>query len=161
MTAPGVAPELATLAAQVHDVFQDIHGRVFRGDPAANPRLQVQVVAAVIAHDTPAVLLLTPWTCNGLAFPADGSFPGEVVVAGRPLAARPVRVGPLGLLWSVNLVPDVSRFASQETAIRTAASWAEPWQLAVSLARAGAVPAPATPAGRPQPRRTDVPGHSG
>ena len=83
MSAPEVAPELATLATQVHDVFTGIHDRVFRGDPAANPRLQVQVVAAVVAHDTPAVLLLTPWTGNGLAFPPDGSFPAQVVVAGR------------------------------------------------------------------------------
>ena len=60
----------------------------------------------------------------------------------------------------MNLVPDVSRFASQEAAIRMLASWAEPWPLAVSLARTGADPAPDTPAGGPQPRRTDVPGHS-
>jgi hypothetical protein len=134
---PGIDPRLAGLARAVQQVFDGVHHRAFRGDPAANPRLDVQVVAAALAHDTPAVVLLTPWTCNGLAFPPDAAFPGEVIVAGRRLAARPTALEGLGTFWSVNLIPDVSRLPTQRAAAGLAAGWAEPWALAVTSARRG------------------------
>lgn len=137
MSPPGLDPRLAGLTRAVQQVFDGVHDRAFRGDPAANPRLHVQVVAAVLAHDTPAVVLLTPWTCNGLAFPPDAAFPAEVMVAGRRLAARSTALAGLGTFWSVNLLPDVSRLRTQLAAAGLAAGWAEPWALAVTSARRG------------------------
>ena len=129
-------PGLPQLAASIQQAFQAIHERAFRGDPAANPHLRVQVVAAVMAHDTPAAVLLTPWTCNGLAFPPDATFPAQVEIGGKHWTARTTGLPELGQFWSVNLIPDVSRLTSQDTAAALARGWAKPWADAVTRARA-------------------------
>jgi hypothetical protein len=128
-------PGLPQLAAAIQQTFEAIHERAFRGDPAANPRLHVRVVAAAMAHDTPVAVVLTPWTCNGLAFPPDAQFADEVDIGGKRLPARTTRLPELGQLWSVNLIPDVSRLTSQDRAEALARGWAGPWADAVARVR--------------------------
>jgi len=128
-------PDMPGLEQAVRRAFESVHDRAFRGDPAANPRLRVEVVAAALAEDTPAVVLLTPWTCNGLAFPPDGTFPLELEIGGKPRPARSIVLPELGRFWSVNLIPDVSRLDTQHRAVALASSWAEPWADAVGHAR--------------------------
>lgn len=118
--------------------FTTVHRTVFLGDPAANPRLPVDVLEPALVADTPTLVLLTPWTLNGLLFPPDDAFPEQISVAER---LRPVFVAelpPLGRYRSVNLVGDVSRYETPEQARTIARSWAAPFQAAVRAARAAA-----------------------
>ena len=70
---------LADLAARVLAHFEGVHADVFRGDPAANPRLKVEVLDPEMAGDTPTLVLITPWTLNGMAFPPDGARGDEEI----------------------------------------------------------------------------------
>jgi hypothetical protein len=72
----------ADLRDRVLAAFRDVHLTAFAGDPAANPALEVAVTDLLAAGDTPTVVLLTPWTLNGLAFPPDGRLPARCEIAG-------------------------------------------------------------------------------
>lgn len=116
--------------AEVRDAFATIHHRVFWGDPAANERLRVEVVGERTVAGTTTMLLITPWTINGLIF--SPHLPAVLELAG---ARRPVHVlelPGLGRFGSVNLVPDVSAVPDQATARSLAASWRKPFRSAVA-----------------------------
>jgi hypothetical protein len=122
--------------AEVRDAFAAIHHRVFWGDPAANERLRVEVLGERTVGGTTTMLLITPWTINGLIFSAE--LPAVLVLAG---ARRPVHVlelPGLGRFGSVNLVPDVSALPDQAAARSLAAPWLKPFRLAATaMASAG------------------------
>jgi hypothetical protein len=123
------------MATQVQRTFEEIHRRVFLGDPAANPRLKVEVVGAAMAEDTPVLLLIAPWTLNGVAFPPDDRFPDSLVVTGRPYPVFRTEVEAIGRYCSVNLVPDVSMLRSPEEARTVAAELVGPFHEAVTSVR--------------------------
>jgi len=127
--------DLAALTRRTKAVFEEIHRSVFLGDPAANPRLAVDVVGAATAHDTPVLVLITPWTLNGLAFPPDGKLPETLEVSDQPRRVYAAELEALGPYHSVNLVADVSRLDRPEEARRLAGSLAEPFRTAVERAR--------------------------
>ncbi len=129
------ADELAAVASRTAAVFDEIHQRVFLGDPAANPRLKVEVIDASMVEDTPTIVLVTPWTLNGLTFPPDGSLGEELVIAGRRVPVFANDLPELGHYLSVNLAPDVSGLASPKAARELAASLVGPFHQAVAAAR--------------------------
>ena len=128
--------ELGQLAAATLEAFTRVHRAAFLGDPAANPRLPVDVLAPATVVDTPTLVLLTPWTLNGLLFPPDDDVPDVLVVAGRARPVHSAEVDGLGGYRSVNLVADVSRWRGPEQARTVARSWVEPFRAAVAEARA-------------------------
>jgi [NiFe]-hydrogenase assembly, chaperone, HybE len=128
---------LAEIVADVRAAFERVHREQFLGDPAANPRLAVAVLDPAVVADTPVVVLLTPWTVNGLAFPPDDEFPAELEIAGRRRPVFRVEVPELGAFRSVNLPPEPSSLSSLAQARGLARSWAGPFQAAVAAARVG------------------------
>jgi hypothetical protein len=128
---------LAEIVANVRAAFERVHREQFLGDPAANPRLAVAVLDPAVVADTPVVVLLTPWTVNGLAFPPDDEFPAELEIAGRRRPVFRVEVPELGAFRSVNLPPEPSRLSSLAQARGLARSWSGPFQAAVAAARVG------------------------
>ena len=126
--APAGKAALHDLVVRAVDAFEGVFDRVFRGDPAVNANLSVEATEAALVDGLPTLVLITPWTLNGLIFPLDGTGPSELLVAGN--LRRVVRgdVPPLGVYWSVNLVPDVSRLASPRQARTLANSFAGPFR---------------------------------
>ncbi|HEY6793212.1 MAG TPA: [NiFe]-hydrogenase assembly chaperone HybE [Kineosporiaceae bacterium] len=129
-TPPGVAA-LDDLLHRARTAFEDVHQRVFAGDPSANPRLVVETTEAAVVEGVPTLVLIAPWTLNGLIFPAAGGGPAELMIAGSRRRAFRGDVAPLGVYWSVNLVPDVSRLSSPRQARTLANSFAVPFRDAV------------------------------
>jgi hypothetical protein len=128
--APADLTLLEDLVARAGEAFRGVHDLVFAGDPSANPRLRVEPVEPAWVDGVPTLVLITPWTLNGLMFPL-GAGPDELVVATFPRRAYRGDVVPLGVYWSVNLVPDVSQLTSPGQARRLAASFADPFREAV------------------------------
>lgn len=129
--------DLDTLVAATEAAFQGIYERSFRGDAATNPRLKVEVLEPAVVADTPTLVLITPWTLNGLFFPPVDVSARELVIDGE---RRPVFVNEieeLGRYLSVNLVPDVSNLQSPREARETARRLAEPFRNAVTALRDG------------------------
>jgi hypothetical protein len=116
------------LADAVLAVFRRVHETVFAGDRAANPALEVAVSEVLVAGDTPTVVLLTPWTLNGLAFPPDDQLPEICEIGGVSRRLFHNNLEGLGDYWSVNLVPDVSKITGQDVALSVARGLAEPWR---------------------------------
>lgn len=134
---------LDELAQRVSERFRRVHDEVFRGDPAANPALEVEVRGVGMGGDTPVLILITPWTLNGLVFPGDDRFPEQLVVNRRQLPVFSHELDGVGPYRSLNLVSDVSRLAGQDDARRLADELAEPFRDAVARAReVGDVPNP-------------------
>ncbi len=123
------------LADAVLEAFQRVHETAFAGDQAANAALGVAVTDVLVARDTPTIVLLTPWTLNGLAFPPDDHLPGNCEVAGRTRQVYRNELAGLGRYYSVNLVPNVSTIASQDEALTLANDLAEPWRDVVARMR--------------------------
>ncbi len=126
---------LESLAASTLTTFEGINQRVFAGDPAANPRLKVEVVQAAVVADTPTLILITPWTLNGMAFPPDERFPTTLKVGGKEYPVFEHSLEELGPYHSVNLMGDVSTLKSPESARALARSLSEPFAKAVADAR--------------------------
>ena len=126
---------LDEIVANVRRAFARVHREQFLGDQVANPRLIVDVIAPVVVRDTPAVVLLTPWTVNGLAFPPDDEFPDAVEIAGRRRQVFRIQMPELGAFRSVNLPLETSALRDMAQARRLALSWAGPFQEAVTAAR--------------------------
>jgi hypothetical protein len=132
------------LSDQVLAAFRHVHQTVFAGDPAANPALAV--AGMLLAADTPTIVLLTPWTLNGLALPPDRQLPARREIGG---ASRPIfrnHLAGLGEYRSANLIPDVSGIATPAEALRLALSMAGPWRDLISTPRR--TEAVTSPAGR-------------
>jgi hypothetical protein len=128
---------LAEIVTDVRAAFERVHREQFLGDPVANPRLAVDVLDPAMVQDTPTVVLLTPWTINGLAFPPDDVFPEELEIAGRHHPVFRVEIGELTAFRSVNLPPEPSSMRSMAQARQLALSWAGPFRAAVGAARPG------------------------
>jgi hypothetical protein len=128
--APADPALLDDLAVRATAAFCGVQERVFADDPAANPRLAVETVEAAMVDGVATLVLITPWTINGLLFPAQDG-PTELTIAAAPRRAFRGDVAPLGVYWSVNLVPDVSRLTSPRQARTLAESFAEPFRDAV------------------------------
>ena len=126
---------LDELVADVRAAFERVHREQFLADPVANPRLAVDVVDSAVVEDTPAVVLLTPWTVNGLAFPPDDRFPEALEIAGRRRPVFRITMQELGAFRSVNLPLDPAGLSGMAQARRLARSWAAPFQDAVAAAR--------------------------
>lgn len=125
------------LDARVRVAFVEIHHRVFLGDPAANPPLKVEVLGSRTAGDTTTLVVVTPWTINGLVF-----APAPPVIVRLAGPRRPVHALELpspGRFGSINLVPDVSGPA-RPGARPVATSWLAPFRSAVADATVGAAP---------------------
>ena len=126
---------LDALVADVTRTFDRVHREQFLGDPVANPRLRVAVVDAALVADTPALVLLTPWTINGLAFPPDDVFPATLTIAGRVRPAHRIDMPELGVFWSVNLPTETAGLRDMAQAHALASSWAQPFREAVRAIR--------------------------
>lgn len=140
----------AERAAAVLAAFTEIHDRVFRGDPAANPRLRVEVVGAAIAADTPVLVLVTPWTINGLAFPPDGEFPDRLELAGKKYPVWSHELDGVGPYRMLGLLGSVACLQNPAEARELASAMAEPFRRAVEAVRLGRS---AGDAGVPNPGR--------
>lgn len=127
---------LDELARRALTAYTAVYRNAFMGDPAANPRLTVEVLGAGTVGGCPTLVVVTPWTMNGLIFPPDGTFPGELSVAGRRRPVYVTELEPLGSYHSVNLVSDVSQLHGPEGARNLARSWVEPFRTAVEEALA-------------------------
>jgi [NiFe]-hydrogenase assembly, chaperone, HybE len=125
----------AGLGGQVLAAFRHVHQTAFAGDPAVNPALAVAVTDVLMAGDTPTVVLLTPWTLNGLAFPPDRQLPARCEVGGVSRLLFRNHLAGLGEYYSVNLIPDVSGITTQGEALKLALSLAEPWRDLVATSR--------------------------
>ena len=136
MSAPLSAEAAEDFADQVRTAFEDVYRRSFRGDPAANPRLRVETVAPALVLDTSTVVLITPWTLNGLFCPPpDVVAPDWLEVSGRPRRVFPGRLDGVGRYLSVHLLPDVSHLQSPQQVRTMAAAFAGPFGTAVRLWR--------------------------
>ena len=123
---------LDDLVARADEAFRGVQQKVFSDDPSINQRLRVEALEACLVDGVPTLLLITPWTLNGLLFPK-GEGPSELTVAGAARRAYRGDVPPLGVYWSVNLVADVSRLASPRQARTLAQSYVGAFHEAVRL----------------------------
>ena len=126
--------DLQQLAATTCAAFEEIHHKTFLGDPACNPKLIVEVIGPAMVGETPTLILITPWTLNGLMFPPEGLSIPELVVGERRFPVFETTVEGLGTYSSVNLVPDVCGLADREAARHAAEALAEPFREAVARA---------------------------
>ena len=138
--APADVAALRDLTARAERAFRGVQERVFADDPAVNAQLEVEAIEAAFVGPVPTLVLITPWTLNGLLVPPDGAGPTEVLVAGDLRRAFRGDVPPLGVYWAVNLVPDVSRLASPRQARTLANSFAGPFREGVRAWLASASP---------------------
>jgi hypothetical protein len=127
--------DLGALAERTRRAFEEIHERVFRGDPASNPRLRVEVVEPAVVGDTAVLVLITPWTLNGLVFAPGDDFPDALSIGGRRLPVFSADVEGVGSYRSVNLLADVGGLDSPAGARAAAAALAGPFRDAVRRAR--------------------------
>jgi hypothetical protein len=126
--------DLDLLSIRATAAFTEVHRKAFLGDPAANPRLSVEVVEAVRVLDTPTLVIVTPWTLNGLIFPVRDGFPHELDLAGQSRPVFEVTLPPLGRFHTVNLVSNVWGLGDQRRARALARSWGGPFRQAVLAA---------------------------
>lgn len=101
------------LVQSVDGYFQRVEREVFEGDPAANPNLTVEVMGADVALDTPVMIVITPWTVMGMAFPPDGRLPTELRIDHRHYPVLANEVDAIGRYHSILLIPDVSDYRDQ------------------------------------------------
>lgn len=104
---------LEPLAQSVAAYFERVAREVFDGDPASNPNLEVEVLGTTMALDTPLMLVITPWTVMGMAFPPDGRLPSGLRIDHRHHPVLANEVDAVGPYHSVLLVPDVSGYTDQ------------------------------------------------
>lgn len=121
---------------QIRRVFARIHGPAFDADTELSTGIEVGVIEAGIALDTPTFILLTPWTINGLAFPPDQGFPVAIEVDGATRPVYSIQLSELGPYYAVNLAPFGSHFPSAVHARHFAERAAPKFRRAVEEARA-------------------------
>lgn len=123
--------DLASLAALTADTFTRIHEEEFLGDPVANSRLRVEVVAPEMVGEAATMVLVTPWTLNGMIFCDDRPFPTALDLDARKLPVFENTLEPIGRYRSVNLLSDVSTLDGPAAARRVAESLAPLFRSAV------------------------------
>ena len=126
--------DIRQLAATTCAEFEQIHHNSFLGDPACNPKLVVEIVEPAMVADTPTMILIAPWTLNGIMFPPPDTPIPELVVGQRRFSVFENTLDSIGTYSSVNLVPDVCGFADREAAQHAAAALAAPFREAVARA---------------------------
>ena len=122
------------IAGRTYEYFERVHREVFVGDRASNPNLAVEVLESIEVSGVPTLVLITPWTLNGMVFGDLGDFPTSLTVGAKEYPVFANTIEELGSYQSVNLVPDVSNLESQEAARRTARAYAQPFWSAVAQA---------------------------
>lgn len=127
-----------TLSERILAHFTRVHRDVFLGDPLCNPRLKVEVLDETVAHDTPTLILVTPWTINGLAFPPDGMLPETLAINGRSYPVFVADIDGIGPTHSVNLVATVAGIASPEAARSAARAIGEAFRISLARVREAA-----------------------
>lgn len=127
--------ELAELARRVLEHFESVEEEIFRGDPAANPRLKVEVLDPELVEDTPTLVLVTPWTLNGMAFPPDDEFPASLDLGKRRYQVFRNDLEGIGFYCSVNLVGDVGNLHSPDAARGVGRPLGKMFRTAVAHAR--------------------------
>lgn len=127
--------DVAQLVEKTRACFEGVYERAFRGDPAANPRLKVEVVEASRVDDVITMVLITPWTLNGMIFLPDERFANKLTVGVNTLRVFSHELDELGPYRSVNLISDVSGLPSPEEARKAARTLAGPFRDAVANAR--------------------------
>ena len=123
-------------AEQIRMVFAKIHGPAFDADTELSTGIEVDVIDAGIALDTPIFILLTPWTINGLAFPPDQRFPVAIEIDGETHPIYSIERSRLGPYRAVNLAPIGSHFPSAAHARHFAERAGPKFRRAVEEARA-------------------------
>lgn len=89
--------------------FERVNREVFAGDPAANPRLAVDVVEPAEVEGMHTLVLITPWTVNGMFFPGpDRGIPSGLDIGARRYPVFSNDLVEVGRYGSVNLLGDVS-----------------------------------------------------
>jgi hypothetical protein len=123
-------------ADKIREVFARIHGPAFDAETELSTGIEVEVIDAGIALDTPTFILLTPWTINGLAFPPDRRFPTAIEVDGTIHPVYSIERSKLGPYLAVNLAPLGSHFPSAAHALHFAERAGPRFRQAVREARA-------------------------
>lgn len=123
-------------AERIRSVFATIHGPAFDADTELSTGIEVDVIDAGIAGDTPTFILLTPWTINGLAFPPDQRFSVALEIDGATRPVYSIERSMLGPYRAVNLAPLGSHFPSAVHARHFAERAAPKFRRAVEEARA-------------------------
>lgn len=126
--------DLERLAASTRAAFEETHLKNFRTDPTRNPRLTVEVVAPAMVDQTPTMILITPWTLDGLMFLPEESTIRELMVGERRFPVLEDTLDGIGAYTCIHLVPDVRGLATQKAARHAAATLAEPFRQAVTRA---------------------------
>lgn len=116
--------------------FERVHREVFLGDPVANARLTVDVVDIDVVRDMSVLVLVTPWTVNGLVFPSDDDFPETLEIAGRRRPVFRVVLTGLPAFRSVNLPVETAGLHDMGQARTLARSWIPPLHQAIRTALA-------------------------
>ena len=83
---------------------------------------------------SPTLVLITPWTLNGMVFGDVADFPSVLTVGAREYPVFKNSLQDLGPYQSVNLVPDVSGLEDQEAARKAARAYVQPFRDAVARA---------------------------
>jgi hypothetical protein len=122
------------IADRTYAYFEAIHRNVFAGDPASNRALTVEVVQPGEVDGLPTLVLITPWTLNGMVFGDLTNFPTSMTVGAKEYSVLAHSLVELGPYRSVNLVSDVSNLESQEAARRVARAYVQPFRRAVAKA---------------------------
>lgn len=125
---------LDELAAAVRAAFGRVHRDVFLGDSVANARLTVDVVDAAVVAGVSCVVLVTPWTVNGLIF-SEGDFPDWLDLARRRHRVFRVTMAGLAPFGSVNLPVATAALHDMAQARALARSWIAPLHEAIRAAR--------------------------
>jgi hypothetical protein len=122
------------IADRTFRYFDGVHREVFADDPATNPALTVEVVEPSQIAGCPTLVLITPWTLNGMVFGDLEDFPPALTVGAREYPVFANTLPDLGPYRSVNLIPDVSTFDDQEGARKAARAYVQPFRDAVTKA---------------------------
>ena len=133
-----IPERLIETTEQVQAAFELVHRRSFAGTSIVNPKIKVEALPAGVVDTSDGeqlvVVLITPWTMNGLVLPGSG-LPSELNVAGHQRAVTVIDLPELGQYAQVNLVPDVSKYTGHSQALTIAQSMVEPLLTAVAAAR--------------------------
>ena len=122
------------IADRTHEYFEGVQREVFADDPASNPALTVEVIEPGEVGGLPVLVLITPWTLNGMVFGEVADFPSVLTVGAREYPVFANTLPTLGPYQSVNLIPDVSSLEDQEAARKAARAYVQPFRNAVTKA---------------------------
>ena len=124
-----------SLASRVTAYFENVERTVFRGDPACNPKLKVEVFDTQLVEDTITMVVVTPWTLNGMAFVPDDVFPDHLTLGKKRCPVFHNELEEIGAYFSINLLGDVGNLQSPDAARGVGKSLGQLFRAAVSQVR--------------------------